>query len=671
MKDKDGFTLVELLAAIAIIAILIVLAVPGIINYYKSAKIKTNFINTQNIVKIAQEFFVQNEDLYFESDEDIYNELEINGKRPDEAEVFVLDGEIAIAAVYDGYCFKKNFDDDEVTYSELTSNSKWLIYPKIEDKTPGVLDGAGRKSNPYKIESVEDLVAFANYINSEEYLKNTGGYTSYEEDGVKINYNHYVLLVNDLNIKSRRSYVNYKDTSFGDINGDGTVDTIYEELNKNAGLPCINPKENDDLRIVFDGNNKSIKNLYANIKNTDPDKTIYLSLFGSFDGSFNATNIRNLKLENVNYTIDTAGSAYISPLLTSIRSYYNNQIKNITTSGTINAQCDETCYVGGAFGYVFTYIGGNAVGGRHIVDNINSSVNINVEGNSAVVGWISSASYNYGSLVQNSYYNGNINVNVTGKAEVGGINGKALYFTNVNNVVNSNITVTAKTANIYGLAVARKTNNSVYNGKITANTYQVATIGGLTSGKVTNSYANTTIINNSQYRSEWPVIAGISTKGDVNNSYFVGDIEYNNEKVWGGGGPTSLISLISGKCTSINNSFARGTLKNTQTSTWETFFGYLRTNDPDNSECTITNSYYTNDTTYTGKATLDKAGEIVDVSNIKINNWFENTLNLKNTWKHKNGSYPLLYSCSSYDFDTDTCTYSNVLLKNQKEISIK
>lgn len=670
MKDKDGFTLVELLAVIAIIAILIVLAVPGIINYYKNAKIKINFINTQNIVKIAQEFFAQNEDLYFESDEDIYNELEINGKRPDEAEVFVLDGEIAIAAVYDNYCFKKNFDDDEVTYSELTSNSKCLIYPKIEDKTPGVLDGTGRKSNPYKIESVEDLVAFANYINSEEYLKNTGWYTSYEEDGVKINYNHYVLLVNDLDIKSRRSYVNYKDKSFGDINGDGTVDTIYEELNKNAGLPCINPKENDDLRIVFDGNNKSIKNLYANIKNTDPDKTIYLSLFGSFDGSFNATNIRDLKLENVNYTIDTAGSAYISPLLTSIRSYYNNQIKNITTSGTINAKCDKTCYVGGAFGYVFTY-GSSSTGGSDIVNNINSSVNINVEGNSAVVGGISSASYNYGSLVQNSYYNGNINVNVTGNAEVGGINGKALYFTNVNNVVNSDITVTAKTANIYGLADARKTNNSVYNGNITANTYQVATIGGLTSGKVTNSYANATIINNSQYRREWPVIAGISTKGDVNNSYFVGDIEYNNEKVWGGGGPTSLVSLISGKCTSINNSFARGTLKNTQTSTWETFFGYLRTNDPDNSECTITNSYYTNDTTYTGKATLDKAGEIVDVSNIKINNWFENTLNLKTAWKHKNGSYPLLYSCSSYDFSNDTCTYSNVLLKNQKEISIK
>ena len=671
MEHKKGFTLVELLAVISILAILTILAIPNIINFYNESKLKTNYINTQNIVKAAQEFYLQNPNSYFESDEDIYNKLELSGKKPDEVEVFISDGKIAIAAVYDNYCFKKNFNDADVLYSELTSDTNCMIYSKIVDKTPGILDGSGRKNDPYKIESVEDLVAFANYINSEDYLKNTGWYTSFEEDGVKINYNHYVLLVNDLDIKSRRSYVNYKDKGFGDINGDGNIDTIYDELNKNAGLPCIDPKQNDDLKIVFDGNNKSIKNLYANIKNTDPDKTIYVSLFGSFDGSFNATNIRNLKLENINYTIETAGSAYISPLLTTINSYYNNQIKNITVSGNINAKCDKQCNVGGAFGYVITYIGGFGVGGKHIVDNINSSVNINVEGGSAVVGGISSSSSNYGSLVKNSCYNGDINVNVTDNTEVGGINGKAIYFTNVNNVVNSNITVNAKTANIYGLADARTTNNSVFSGKITANTYQVATIGGLASGKVTNSYAHATIINNSQYRSTWPVIAGISTKGDVSNSYFVGGIEYNNKKVYGGGGPTSLISLISGKCTSINNSFARGTLNNTQTSTYETFFGYLRTNDPDNSECAVNNSYYTSDTMYTGKASLDTMGTIVNTDDIKINNWFKNTLNLKTAWIHKNGYYPLLYSCNSYDFDTDTCTYNNKILDNQKNVMIK
>ncbi len=668
---KRGFTLIELLAVIAILSLLIIIALPNIINIYKKAKININSINTQNIIETAKQFYFKNKDTRFENDEDIYSKLEINGKKPDEAEVFISNGKIAIAAVYDNYCFKKNFNEYDISYTEISPGILCSIYPKVDDKTPGILDGEGRKSNPYKIESVEDLVAFANYINSEDYLKKTGWYTSFDEDGVKISYNHYILLVNDLDIKSRRSYVNYKDKSFGDINNDGTVDTIYDELNKNAGLPCINPNRNDKLGIVFDGNNKSIRNLYANIKNTDPDKTIYLSLFGSFDGSFNAT-IRNLKLEDINYTIDTAGSAYISPLLTSISHYYDNQIKNITTSGNIKAKCDKQCNVGGSFGGVFTYVGGiNAVGGRHIVDNINSSVNIHVEGGSAVIGGISSSSSNYGSLVKNSYYNGNINVNVTGNAEIGGINGKAIWFRNVNNVVNSNITVSAKTANIFGLAGAGVTNNSIFNGKITANTYQVATIGGLASGKVTNSYVHATIINNSQYRSEWPVIAGISTTGNVNNSYFVGDIEYNNEKIWGGGGPTSLISLISGKCKNINNSFARGSLKNTQTSTYETFFGYLRTNDPDNNECVINNSYYTNDTTYTGKAVLDTTGKVVDTADIKINNWFENTLNLKTAWKHKNGSYPILYSCNSYDFDADTCTYSNKILSNQKEIVIK
>ena len=210
MEHKKGFTLVELLAVIAILAILTILAIPNIINFYNESKLKTNYINTQNIVKAAQEFYLQNPNSYFESDEDIYNKLELSGKKPDEVEVFISDGKIAIAAVYDNYCFKKNLNDADVLYSELTSDTNCMIYSKIVDKTPGILDGSGRKNDPYKIESVEDLVAFANYINSEDYLKNTGWYTSFEEDGVKINYNHYVLLVNDLDIKSRRSYVNYK-----------------------------------------------------------------------------------------------------------------------------------------------------------------------------------------------------------------------------------------------------------------------------------------------------------------------------------------------------------------------------------------------------------------------------------------------------------------------------
>lgn len=666
---KNGFTLAELLAVIAILAILVILVIPNVLKLFNESKIKTNTINILNIDKIARQFYFQNNGQKYDSEDDIYNLLDISGKKPDEAEVFIKNGDVAIAAIYDNYCFKKTFGEKDITYNKIENSTQCYIYPKITDSTPGILAGKGKKNDPYKIESIEDLVALANYINSEKYLKNTGWYSIFYEDERQVNYNHYIVLVNDLDIKSKRSYVNYKDKTFGDINGDGIIDTIYEELNKNAGLPCINPKKNDDLYFYFDGNNKTIKNLYANIKNTDASKDLYVSLFGSFDGNFHGTHIKDLKLEDVNYTIDTAGNAYVSPLLTTIDLYSSYQIRNIVTSGNIKVKCDKQCNVGGAFGNVSTY--GSGIGGRNIVNNINSTVNITVEGGSANVGGISATSSNYGALVQNSYYNGNINVNVKNSASVGGINGSAQFFRNVNNIVNSNINVTANKANIYGLAGARITNNSAFYGNITSNTYQVSTIGGLSSGKITNSYVNANIINNSSFRSEWPVIAGISTKGDVSNSYFIGNIEFNNKKVSGSSGPTSLVSLVSGNCSNITNSFTRGTIKNTQASTYSSYFGFLKTNNPDSNKCIIDNSYYTNDTTYTGNSTIDDSGKIININDIKNNKWFEDTLNLKTAWQHKQGIYPMLYACKNYNYDNDSCDYDLELLPNQKEIIIK
>ena len=75
MEHKKGFTLVELLAVISILAILTILAIPNIINFYNESKLKTNYINTQYIVKIAQKLYLQNPNSYFESEENIYNKL--------------------------------------------------------------------------------------------------------------------------------------------------------------------------------------------------------------------------------------------------------------------------------------------------------------------------------------------------------------------------------------------------------------------------------------------------------------------------------------------------------------------------------------------------------------------------------------------------------------------
>ncbi len=59
MKSKKGFTLVELLAVIAILAILVIIALPNILNLYRNARENTFVEETQNIIRTAQQQYIQ------------------------------------------------------------------------------------------------------------------------------------------------------------------------------------------------------------------------------------------------------------------------------------------------------------------------------------------------------------------------------------------------------------------------------------------------------------------------------------------------------------------------------------------------------------------------------------------------------------------------------------
>ncbi len=59
MKNRKGFTLVELLAVIAILAILVLIALPNILNLYRNARENTFVEETQNIIRTAQQQYIQ------------------------------------------------------------------------------------------------------------------------------------------------------------------------------------------------------------------------------------------------------------------------------------------------------------------------------------------------------------------------------------------------------------------------------------------------------------------------------------------------------------------------------------------------------------------------------------------------------------------------------------
>ena len=154
------------------------------------------------------------------------------------------------------------------------------ISEAIEDPREGDItdDGirSGSEYNPYLIASIEDLVTFSRSVNEGN---------TYE--------GKYIELAIDLDFKDSNSYKNANSTQFGDLNGDGTVKGIQEELTDENGkgftpIGVGNEGSQKSFNGTFNGNYHKIKNIYIN-----NNENVYLALFAKAE---NAT-IRNLGLE--------------------------------------------------------------------------------------------------------------------------------------------------------------------------------------------------------------------------------------------------------------------------------------------------------------------------------------------------------------------------------------
>ncbi len=134
----------------------------------------------------------------------------------------------------------------------------------------------GRDGDNKKINYIEDLVDLSISTNKGN---NYDGITS--------------LLMRTLDFNENSSYKNPEDTSYGDLNGDGTIEGIKAELtDKNDGCgftPIGNDK--NPFSGVFDGQGYEIKNLYIN---DDEDK--YVGLFGYIGVN---SEIKNLGLAEI------------------------------------------------------------------------------------------------------------------------------------------------------------------------------------------------------------------------------------------------------------------------------------------------------------------------------------------------------------------------------------
>lgn len=147
--------------------------------------------------------------------------------------------------------------------------------PVVGDITDGG-KRPGSQYSPYLIASIEDLVEFSNSVNEGN---------TYE--------GKYIELAIDLDFKDSNSYKNASSTQFGDLNGDGTVKGIQEELTDENGkgftpIGVGNEGSQKSFNGTFNGNYHKIKNIYIN-----NNENVYLALFAKAE---NAT-IKNLGLE--------------------------------------------------------------------------------------------------------------------------------------------------------------------------------------------------------------------------------------------------------------------------------------------------------------------------------------------------------------------------------------
>ncbi len=267
------------------------------------------------------------------------------------------------------------------------------------DSNPGDITNAGlydgSVNNPYMIESVEDLVQFSNDVNNG---------TTYS--------NKYIILSQDIDFNESGSYVDSKTILYGDINGDGIISGLKEELTTNLGFNPIGNNSNQ-FKGTFDGKNHIINNLNIERENTD-----YVGLFGYASGTIKNLKIENFKIKGNNNVGALVG--YYSGTATNIEAESNVEGNNyvggvIGQKGTINASKVKSIVKGNE--YVGGVIGGNYGAEGKVNNNETTST---VTGNTYVGGIVG-----YGNVTS-----GIMKGDVTGDNYVGGIVGSSRHSSN-------------------------------------------------------------------------------------------------------------------------------------------------------------------------------------------------------------------------------------------------
>ena len=391
--------------------------------------------------------------------------------------------------------FKINGGNQETTEDEFTAYD----YSKVTE-----------------INNIEDLVNLSLYINSENNLLEKNN----PED---------VKLMRTLDFNEDSSYEDSTRTDYGDLNGDGIVESIKQELTTQKGFTAIGNKNMTNFSGKFDGQNYEIRNLYI-----DSDD-YYVGLFGNTKDAV----ISNLGVTG-NIKVDKSAGVYVGGVAakgSNIENCYSKvDIDVRTTSGGASIN------VGGIIGCVeYDYYNDKTI-------NISNCYNegrivAHCEGENSITragGIIGNGNYRVN--INDCYNKGNINgVSDCCYSNTGGImgdSGKAYNCYNTGDISCESIFIGVYCGGISG------DSSYIYNCYNTGKIYGYINKDNLKPSSNVGSFRYKDIY--SDYYTNYIYLGGITgSSGAVYNSYNTGDViardctelniedyeEWNN-KIW-------------------------------------------------------------------------------------------------------------------------------------------
>lgn len=224
-------------------------------------------------------------------------------------------GEAIISDKQSDGSFIATINDNEYIIDNNNTVAKNDI-EKVNDANPGEFSGEGTQTNPYLIESIEDIVNLATNVNNGENYKGK-----------------YFKLKQNLDFNSVKSYADANSKYLYNSNKCG-----YEKNESGTGIKTlcttgegfITIGRNTDKAFsgTFDGNNCTIKNLYINIENTSIGKDNAIGLFGM---------IKNNEIKNLSVTgkISTAAVEYVGGIAGFFEDEEGEALSNCINKGDV------------------------------------------------------------------------------------------------------------------------------------------------------------------------------------------------------------------------------------------------------------------------------------------------------------------------------------------------